>query len=130
MPTMTAAAQREQEREEYNAMLAACPTRQLLEVLSDKWVSLVLTALTDGPRRHGELRREIAGVSQKMLTQTLRGLERDGMVRRTVTPSVPTRVDYELTALGGNLAPLMSAIKVWAETHMDEVLAARRNHGR
>ena len=87
-----------------------------------------LTALTPGPRRHSQLSREIAGVSQKMLTQTLRGLERDGLVTRTVTPAVPVRVDYELTALGHNLAPVMSAIKHWAETHMNDVLAARSEH--
>lgn len=125
MPTMTAAARRERERVEYNAMLANCPTRQLLDVLSDKWVCLILAVLVDGPRRHSELGRAIAGVSQKMLTQTLRGLERDGLVERTVTLDVPVRVDYELTPLGQTLAPLMTAIKRWAELHMDEVVAAR-----
>jgi DNA-binding HxlR family transcriptional regulator len=74
MVTMDATTRREQDKIAYNAMLAACPTRQLLDVLSDKWVCLVLTALTPGPRRHSELSREIAGVSQKMLTQTLVGL--------------------------------------------------------
>ena len=128
MVTMSATTRREQHKIAYNAMLEACPTRQLLDVLSDKWVCLVLTALTPGPRRHSELGREIAGVSQKMLTQTLRGLERDGLVTRTVTPAVPVRVDYELTALGHNLAPVMSAIKHWAETHMNDVLAARSEH--
>ncbi|MGH3544814.1 MAG: winged helix-turn-helix transcriptional regulator [Mycobacteriales bacterium] len=125
MATITAAARREHDKHAYNAMLAACPARQLLNMLSDKWVCLVLAALTSGPRRHRELRREIAGVSQKMLTQTLRGLERDGMVWRSVTASVPVRVDYELTPLGHNLAPLMTGIKNWAETHMDHVIAAR-----
>jgi len=128
MVTMNATTRREQDKIAYNAMLAACPTRQLLDVLSDKWVCLVLTALTPGPRRHSELSRQIAGVSQKMLTQTLRGLERDGLVTRTVTPAVPVRVDYELTALGHNLAPVMTAIKQWAETHMNDVLAARSEH--
>jgi DNA-binding HxlR family transcriptional regulator len=125
MATMTAGARRDHERNAYNAMLASCPTRQLLDVLSDKWVCLVLTALTGGSRRHSELGREIAGVSQKMLTQTLRRLERDGLVRRTLTVGVPVRADYELTPLGQDLAPLLGAIKVWAETHMDAVLAAR-----
>jgi len=128
MPTMTAAARRGHEKVAYNAMLAACPTRQLLDVLSDKWVLLVLAVLVRGPRRHSELGREIAGVSQKMLTQALRGLERDGLVERTVTLGVPVRVDYELTPLGQNLAPLMTAIKKWAEVHMDDVLAARDGH--
>lgn len=122
---MTAAVRREQDKHRYNAMLAACPARQLLDVLSDKWVFLVLAALDAGPRRHSELHRDIAGVSQKMLTQTLRTLERDGLLGRTVTASVPVRVDYELTALGRDLAPVTTAIKSWAETRMDNVAAAR-----
>jgi DNA-binding HxlR family transcriptional regulator len=85
----------------------------------------VLTALTDGPRRYSDLTRIIAGVSQKMLTQTLRALERDGMVSRTITPAVPVRVEYELTPLGHSLLPVMRAVKEWAEVHMDDVLAAR-----
>jgi DNA-binding HxlR family transcriptional regulator len=88
-------------------------------------MGLVLGALGDAPKRHSELARRIAGVSQKMLTQTLRTLERDGLVTRTVTPSVPVRVDYELTALGRTLLPVMVGIKDWAEAHMDEVNAAR-----
>src|SRR6476620_11966071 len=128
MVTMNATTRRERDKIAYNAMLAACPTRQLLDVLSDKWVCLVLTALTPGPRRHSELSRQIAGVSQKMLTQTLRGLERDGLVTRTVTASVPVRVDYELTALGQTFAPLIGAVKAWAETHMVEVMRARARY--
>ena len=130
MTTRTAAARRQQEKHHYNVMLAACPSRQLLDILSDKWVSLVLHALSGGSKRHSELGRDIAGISQKMLTQTLRGLERDGIVQRTVTLSVPVRVDYQLTPLGENLAPLMGAIKAWAEAHMDDVLAARRESSR
>jgi DNA-binding HxlR family transcriptional regulator len=125
LPTLSAAQHREEARAAYNAYLAECPARQLLDTISSKWVSLILTALTDGPRRYSDLSRIIAGVSQKMLTQTLRTLERDGMVSRTVTPSVPVRVDYELTPLGRSLLPVMSAVKEWAETHLDEVLAAR-----
>jgi DNA-binding HxlR family transcriptional regulator len=128
MATMTAAQRRDEAREAYNAYLAACPTRQLLDALSDKWVTLVLTALADGPQRYSQLARTIAGVSQKMLTQTLRTLERDGMVVRTVTPSVPVRVDYELTALGRDLLPVLRAIKQWAETHMDDVVSARATY--
>jgi DNA-binding HxlR family transcriptional regulator len=126
MATRTAKQRREQAKKDYDAFLAECPTRQLLESLSDKWMGLVLGALADAPKRHSELARRIAGVSQKMLTQTLRTLERDGLVTRTVTPSVPVRVDYELTALGRNLLPVMVGIKDWAEAHMDEVNAARR----
>ena len=97
MATTTAAQRREQERAAYNAYVAECPSRQVLDALSDKWVTLVLTALADAPRRYSELSRTIAGVSQKMLTQTLRLLERDGLVTRTITASVPVRVDYQLT---------------------------------
>ncbi|WP_307848825.1 winged helix-turn-helix transcriptional regulator [Microbispora oryzae] len=109
----------------YDAYLATCPTRQLLDRISDKWVSLLLNALADGPQRYSGLSRKIAGVSQKMLTQTLRALERDGLVCRSVTPSVPVRVDYALTPLGGSLLPVMRAIKDWAEMHIEQVAAAR-----
>jgi DNA-binding HxlR family transcriptional regulator len=125
MPTTTARERREQAKRDYDAFMAECPTRQLLGSLSDKWLGLVLGALGGGSKRHGELARRIAGVSQKMLTQTLRTLERDGLVTRTVTPSVPVRVDYELTQLGRTLLPVMVGIKDWAEAHMDEVNAAR-----
>ncbi|MFF0493671.1 winged helix-turn-helix transcriptional regulator [Nocardia sp. NPDC003482] len=125
MTTRTAADRRADEVAAYDAYLAECPARQLLDRIADKWVSLVVTALADGPRRYTDLRRRLASVSQKMLTQTLRNLERDGLVSRTVTPTVPVRVDYELTPLGRSLLPVMSAIKGWAEQHMDEVLAAR-----
>ena len=125
MPTRTAAQLREDAAREYDAFLATCPARQLLDRISDKWVTLILTALADGPQRYSDLSRRIAGVSQKMLTQTLRSLERDGLLIREVTPSVPVRVDYELTPLGRSLMPLIAAIKQWAETHMTEVSAAR-----
>ena len=125
MTTVTAAQQREQERAAYNAYVAECPSRQVLDALSDKWVTLVLTALADAPRRYGELSRTIAGISQKMLTQTLRMLERDGLVTRTITASVPVRVDYQLTPLGRTLLPVVRAIKDWSETHISEVHAAR-----
>ncbi|MFC5823737.1 winged helix-turn-helix transcriptional regulator [Nonomuraea insulae] len=125
MTTRTTAQQREQERIAYDAYLATCPARQLLDRISDKWVSLLLTALADGPQRYSGLSRTVAGVSQKMLTQTLRTLERDGLVSRSVTPSVPVRVDYALTPLGVSLLPVMQAIKNWSETHIEQVVAAR-----
>jgi DNA-binding HxlR family transcriptional regulator len=103
MPTRTAQQRRRAAKADYDAYLATCPSRQLLSALADKWVALVLNALRDGTLRHAELARRIAGVSQKMLTQTLRSLERDGLVARAVTPAVPVRVDYELTALGRDL---------------------------
>ncbi|MFI6254893.1 winged helix-turn-helix transcriptional regulator [Micromonospora zamorensis] len=125
MATTSAEQRREQAKRDYDAFLEQCPTRELLSRLTDKWVALVIPALVDGPQRHGELARRIGGVSQKMLTQTLRTLERDGLVTRTVTASVPVRVDYALTPLGHELFPVMIAIKNWAETHMDRVFDAR-----
>lgn len=130
MTTTTAAQRRQQAKQAYDAFMAECPTRQLLEALSDKWLGLVLCALADGSQRHSQLARQIAGVSQKMLTQTLRTLERDGLVTRSITPSVPVRVDYALTPLGCDLLPVMAAVKRWAETHMEEVAAAREAYDR
>jgi len=141
MPTLTAAEKRVQAKLDYNAFLANCPSRQLLDRISDKWVALTLAALgSDGPSpgstcvgeprpmRYSELSRRLAGVSQKMLTQTLRSLERDGLITRTVTPTVPVTVTYELTDLGLSLQRVMRGIKEWAETHMDEVLANREEY--
>ncbi|WP_434743572.1 winged helix-turn-helix transcriptional regulator [Micromonospora sp. SH-82] len=142
MTTTTAAQKRAQSKAAYDAFLAGCPSRLLLDRISDKWVALVLAALgSDGshefgadcagaPRsmRYSELSRLLAGVSQKMLTQTLRSLERDGLVTRTATPTVPVTVCYELTDLGLSLHRTMRGLKTWAETHMDEVLAHRSAH--
>ncbi|GAA4103275.1 winged helix-turn-helix transcriptional regulator [Nonomuraea soli] len=128
MPTMSAADRREVLRREYNANLAECPGHEILATLSDKWVTLVLSALADGPLRHSEIARIVAGATQKMLTQTLRKLERDGLVQRAVTASVPPRVDYELTELGFGLLPIQRAIKAWAESHIAEVHAARARY--
>ena len=125
MPTQTSAQRREREREAYNAFLAECPSRQLLDRLTDKWTTLLLVALAERSQRYSELARTVAGVSQKMLTQTLRNLERDGLITRQLTPSVPVRVDYELTDLGRSLMPVLRAVKHWAEVHMPDVRAAR-----
>jgi len=130
MTTLTAQERRAEAARRYHAYLASCPARRLLDRIGDKWVTLVLSALADGPQRYSDLSRRIAGVSQKMLTQTLRSLERDGLVSRSVTPSVPVRVDYALTPLGTTLMPLLAHIKEWAEQHMDEVAAARAAYDR
>lgn len=121
MPTMTAAQRRERARRGYDAFMADCPTRQVMAVIGSKWSGLLVCALADGPRRHGQLRHRVAGISQKMLTQTLRELEREGLLTRTVTASVPVRVDYALTALGESLVPVLGAVKDWAETHIEQV---------
>ncbi|MDB4987976.1 MAG: transcriptional regulator, HxlR family [Myxococcaceae bacterium] len=126
MPVRTASQRRREAKLAFDAFLSACPSRQLLEMISDKWVCLVVSALSTGSKRHGELARLIAGVSQKMLTQTLRALERDGLISRKVTATVPLRVDYELTELGRGLLPVLGAVKRWAEGNMETVLSARR----
>ncbi|HWM75878.1 MAG TPA: helix-turn-helix domain-containing protein [Nocardioides sp.] len=129
MATMTAAQQRARAKVEYDAFLAGCPSRQLLYRISDKWVALILAALgSNGSMRYSELSRRLAGVSQKMLTQTLRSLERDGLLTRTVTPSVPVTVTYELTDLGLSLQQLMHGLKDWAESHMGVVLTNRSEY--
>src|SRR4051794_34539216 len=128
MATATAAQRRRQAREEFDAFLSACPSRQLLDRLTDKWATLVLVALSDGEQRYSEIARTIAGVSQKMLTQTLRNLERDGIVVRSITPAVPVRVSYRLTPLGRSLLPVVRGIKAWAEQNMPAVQAARRRY--
>lgn len=125
MATTTAQQRREQDRVVYDAMLAACPTRHVMETVGGKWAALLVHALADGSMRHGQLRTRVAGVSQKMLTQTLRELERDGLVTRTVTVGVPVRVDYALTPLGCTLAPVLALLKSWSETYIEQVLAAR-----
>jgi DNA-binding HxlR family transcriptional regulator len=113
----------------FDVFHASCPSRQLLDTIGNKWASLVIVALgLEGRMRYTELSVRIAGVSQKMLTQTVRGLERDGLLTRTVTPSVPVRVDYELTPLGLSLLETMRHLKEWAEAHMAEVVRAREEY--
>ncbi|MEV6011874.1 helix-turn-helix domain-containing protein [Streptomyces sp. NPDC051976] len=136
----TKAAQQAQAKAEYNAFLAVCPSRQLLDRISDKWVVLILCALggdtpeqsgaspTPRAMRYSELARLLVGVSQKMLTQTLRSLERDGLLTRSVTPTVPVTVTYELTDLGLSLHHMTRGLRHWAQTHMDEVLTHREHY--
>lgn len=119
--TKTAEARRRDEKIAYDSYLETCPSRLLLGQLGDKWVVLVLTALEDGPLRYMELSRRIAGVSQKMLTQTTRRLERDGLVTRTVTAAVPVQVDYELTPLGVSLLGVVRPLKEWAERNIGQI---------
>jgi DNA-binding HxlR family transcriptional regulator len=109
----------------FDVMAAACPTRQVVSRIGDRWSLLVLYALGGGTRRFSELRRDLEGISQKMLTQTLRALERDGMVERRIYPVVPPKVEYRLTELGLGLAGEIAAIRLWAYSHMDEIEAAR-----
>ncbi|MFI9503039.1 winged helix-turn-helix transcriptional regulator [Nocardia sp. NPDC052566] len=107
--------------------LKNCPARELLSVLADKWVLLVLGTLrsNEGPVRFNDLRRRLDGITQKMLTRTLRNLERDGLVQRRVYPTVPPRVEYSLTDLGASLGELSHAMGVWAVEHEDRIRTAR-----
>lgn len=105
-----------------------CPTRVVLDRIGDKWTALVIGALSGGVLRFTELRSAVGGVAPKVLTQTLRALERDGLVTRTVHAQVPPRVDYELTDLGRSLTAPIATLTDWAETHVAQILAARERH--
>jgi DNA-binding HxlR family transcriptional regulator len=107
-----------------NVMLVACPSRRVHALIADKWAALVIYALAGGTRRFGELRRDVQGVSQKMLTQTLRDLECHGLVDRVVYPVVPPRVQYSLTPLGETLIEPLTALRRWSEEHVAEVVSA------
>lgn len=124
METTTASARRG------NVYDQTCPTRLVLDRIADKWTVLVVGSLALGKRRFGELRREVGGISQKVLTETLRGLERDGIVSRRVYASVPPKVEYALTDLGRSLTGLVGAIREWAEGNIDAVLSAQAAHDR
>ncbi len=110
----------------WNMMKSVCPTRQVLDRIANKWTMLVIISLQDGTLRFSELRNRIEGISQKMLTQTLRGLESDGLVTRTVYPSVPVTVKYSLTQLGHSLATAVDVLRGWAYGHMPEIEEARQ----
>lgn len=102
-----------------------CPSRKLLDRIGDRWTVLIVGALDTGPQRFGALAARVGGISQKMLTQTLRSLERDGFVTRTVYPEIPPRVEYELTGLGRSLQAPLRALEEWAIANMDAVWAHR-----
>lgn len=105
-----------------------CEVRQILDRIADKWSLLVIALLERRSLRFTELKREIDGISQRMLTQTLRHLERDGLVRRTVHPVVPPRVDYDLTPLGASLHSTIKALVTWTEEHQQEIAGARNRY--
>lgn len=98
---------------------------QILARIGDKWSVLVVMQLEAGPKRFNEIRRSVEGISQRMLTLTLRGLERDGLVTRTIFPTIPPRVEYRLTDLGRSLTKPVIALGTWAQTHLAEIDAAR-----
>jgi DNA-binding HxlR family transcriptional regulator len=105
-----------------------CPSRDVLDRIGDRWTVLVVGSLSQGPLRFSELGRRVRGISQKMLTQTLRGLERDGLVTRTVHAEVPPRVEYELTEPGQTLIAPLATLDAWARTHMPTIEEARRRY--
>ena len=109
----------------YDVYSADCPTRTVLDIVADKWTSLVIVALVPGTKRFQQLKREIGGITQKMLTQTLRSLERDGLVQRRAYPTVPPRVEYTLTALGRTITKPLRALQDWSVAHVEEIQHAR-----
>lgn len=110
---------------EYNVYASACPTRLIFDRLSDKWTLLILDRLREQPVRFNQLLREIDGISQKMLSQTLKNLERDGLINRQAFPTVPVTVEYSLTPLGRTLGKTINTLIHWAEENGDAVLAAQ-----
>jgi DNA-binding HxlR family transcriptional regulator len=98
----------------------------ILARVGDKWTVLIVVLLGDGPKRFNEIKRMVGGISQRMLTFTLRGLERDGLVTRTVFPTTPPRVEYELTKLGSTLWKAVEPLSSWARTHLSEILTSRK----
>ena len=113
-----------------NPYVGDCPSREILNLIGDKWTTLVIGLLDGHTMRFSELRRQIGGISQKMLTQTLRNPERDGLVERTVYAEVPPRVEYALTPLGETLTKPLNALMAWAETHLEAVAEAQETYDR
>jgi DNA-binding HxlR family transcriptional regulator len=112
----------------FNVLLATCPSRTSLARIANKWSAMIVMVLAGGTRRFGDLRTAVDGISGKVLTETLRDLERDGLVQRRVYAEVPPRVEYELTALGHTLHAPLLALGTWAEQHITEVLAAQERY--
>ena len=110
----------------YNVYSQDCPTRTVLDIVADKWTSLLIVALVPGTKRFQQLKREIGGITQKMLTQTLRSLERNGLVDRRAYATVPPRVEYTLTRLGHTLSETLEALQDWSVAHVGEIQRARK----
>jgi DNA-binding HxlR family transcriptional regulator len=109
----------------YDVLNPNCPTQQVLDRIASKWTMLVILALGERPMRYAQLQRRVVGVTKKMLTQTLRALERDGLVARRVYQTVPVQTEYELTSLGASLAHAVSGIRAWASANVDGIERAR-----
>ncbi len=115
------------QEKKFNVYHQHCPSRRVLSIISDKWTILIIEKLSHTTYRFGELKREIGGISQKVLTQSLRALEKHGFVARESFPVLPLRVEYSLTPLGKSLSPIFNLITEWAEQHIDEIMAVQ--HG-
>ena len=113
-----------------NVFSKNCPTRMVLDRIADKWTLLLLRKISEKPMRFNQLRRDVEGVSQKVLSQTLKKLERDGLVSRQAFATVPVTVEYSITELGQTLTAVAVSISTWAETHIDQVLKAQENYDR
>ncbi|TFC57492.1 helix-turn-helix domain-containing protein [Cryobacterium sp. TMB1-7] len=109
----------------WNVMLATCPSRTSVAKIANKWTAMIVITLSDGPARFGAIRESVGGISGKVLSGTLRDLERDGVLTRTAYDEMPPRVEYELTSLGRTLREPLTALGIWAEQHIEAVLDAR-----
>ena len=116
------------EQRAFDVMSPDCPSRSIMQRMGDKWTPLVFLALESGPRRFSQLRGDIGGVTPKVLTQTLRSLERDGLLTRTIYPEVPPRVEYELTELGASVLGPLEVIREWAQDHAERIIRARNDY--
>lgn len=105
---------------------SGCPSREVLDIIADKWTVLIIHSIAAGPKRHNELARSLGDISQKVLTQGLRKLERNGIVLRTVYPVIPPKVEYALSPLGKSLISMLTTLAEWSEKHFHEVLSARK----
>jgi DNA-binding HxlR family transcriptional regulator len=105
---------------------SGCPSREVLDIIADKWTVLIIHNIAKAPMRHNELARALGDISQKVLTQGLRKLERNGIVARTVYPVIPPKVEYALTPLGASLVDVLFTLTVWADQHFPEVISARK----
>lgn len=109
-------------------LTAACPVRDVLDRVGDKWSALIMRELQPAPKRFGALRRAVEDISQRMLTETLRHLQRDGFISRTVIPTTPPQVEYALTPLGASLGLALQNLAIWAGEHHNAIRAARRDY--
>lgn len=114
----------------WNVMVASCPSRTSLARIANKWTAMIVIALSGGPLRFGQLREAVDGISGKVLAETLRDLERDGLIRRMSYDEMPPRVEYRLSALGNTLQAPLTALARWAEAHIEDVEQARDAYDR